>query len=1242
MSAAHPSSPRRPALPAVRISLLSAGRATEYDVSPEGFLIGSVPGCDLRLAGTDLPPVVCLIARVPEGARLRKLSPALGVQVNGKASTGGILSDGDQLTIGASEFRIHIEEVDEEPTQPLAKQQARLEAEVQQLEANQIERERRQAEVILERQELHERQRELAGERAEFAARLRELTEGRAKLEQVRLAMAEQGEELKRKQEDVELVRRELTDLRRQLYEQYRERRDRVTALQDAVTRAARKVQEQKRAVEAESLLSAERRREEESRRSQSDKQQAELDARLAELDREKLGLIEKARELDARAEACLARERALQMEREALARELEEKRRTLEEGDKQYQTDLVRLARQQSALERREQEIDAQFKEYGQLLAQLERERSQQEERARQLEERHRQLNADAEALAAKKAEHEAAATLAAERQATLNRQQQALELQQAALAALRTRLEHDREVLRREEQDVTEQRTRLAEMEAEQERQLQEVQRRLALADEEEQRIAQERAELAPQAAQLAKAAAKLRQTQESLATEDSRLKEQADEQTRTATEQAEQAEVLRVRSAQLAEMQERLVSERLALREREAAMLQAETVRVALQDQLRRRAEELSEKQKAVAEQTRKRDEEFAALEARRVQIESERREAEERLADLTRTAEQQTRELELARTEFAGYEEQTRAALTKQGDELAHRIARLKESGRTVGRVRKALAEEQRRWRVEQADANAASTLARAELETLRLELLELQRRMPELELGAKTASERLRDAGAQLGKHLEEVHGYARQRQDDVETLRARVREEAEQLRQQSRALQTARDEHRLAVAEFRQQIISWQGQMAELRRSLAHDENRLELRQAEVSQAARAVDDTTARLAEQAEHLHDQERIVAAQRGEMDRHLIDMREWYRRKLRDLVTGPAATTPIPAPGERDILALTGDVDPGDRRLGDLLKSLGLVDAETLTALLVEARRQRRTLRQVLLASGHVTLYQMALIEAGNVDALVLGPVRVIDRLRVTPREAVYRVFDPRPERSGFAVLRHLSEEDGKDAVRPDEFRQRFTAAATLRHPNVAATYEVLEVADRPAALQEWATGLSGSEFADLTAVPGVCYRLLCQAALGLQAAHQAGLAHGRLSAATMLLTGEGVLKLCGFGEPSWLAAAIDGAPPAPDAKPEDDLTSLGLIAAIWLSSHFRGKSKPKAAVKPLLGVVERLGADSVDVRFASATALLDDLERLGSEITPNPEAWDRLVRLAREQGEEDAGGFRQSA
>src|SRR4029077_15310003 len=55
---------------------VGSSRPTIYEVGDGGFLVGSVPGCDLRLPGPNLAPVLCLIARQPTGAVLRKLAPA--------------------------------------------------------------------------------------------------------------------------------------------------------------------------------------------------------------------------------------------------------------------------------------------------------------------------------------------------------------------------------------------------------------------------------------------------------------------------------------------------------------------------------------------------------------------------------------------------------------------------------------------------------------------------------------------------------------------------------------------------------------------------------------------------------------------------------------------------------------------------------------------------------------------------------------------------------------------------------------------------------------------------------------------------------------------------------------------------------------------------------------------------------------------------------------------------------------
>ncbi len=119
------------------------------------------------------------------------------------------------------------------------------------------------------------------------------------------------------------------------------------------------------------------------------------------------------------------------------------------------------------------------------------------------------------------------------------------------------------------------------------------------------------------------------------------------------------------------------------------------------------------------------------------------------------------------------------------------------------------------------------------------------------------------------------------------------SLQNRVRAEAERLRDQEAAVNRARAEHRLAVTEFRQQLLEWQGRVADMRRVLADDGTRLERKEAEVTAAAKQVDETAQQLARQAADLQAQERQVVERRSEMERHLHDMREWYRSKLREL-------------------------------------------------------------------------------------------------------------------------------------------------------------------------------------------------------------------------------------------------------------------------------------------------------------------------------------------------------------
>src|SRR5262245_51921794 len=91
--------------PAVRLEVRpAAGPPTTLDVSDLGFLVGSVPGCDLRVPGANLPPVLALITRHADGPHLRRLMPTHPVLLNGRPAASGRLADGDRLTVAGVEL----------------------------------------------------------------------------------------------------------------------------------------------------------------------------------------------------------------------------------------------------------------------------------------------------------------------------------------------------------------------------------------------------------------------------------------------------------------------------------------------------------------------------------------------------------------------------------------------------------------------------------------------------------------------------------------------------------------------------------------------------------------------------------------------------------------------------------------------------------------------------------------------------------------------------------------------------------------------------------------------------------------------------------------------------------------------------------------------------------------------------------------------------------------------------------
>ncbi len=435
------------------------------------------------------------------------------------------------------------------------------------------------------------------------------------------------------------------------------------------------------------------------------------------------------------------------------------------------------------------------------------------------------------------------------------------------------------------------------------------------------------------------------------------------------------------------------------------------------------------------------------------------------------------------------------------------------------------------------------------IANLEIEKLKLaqgidfknEISGISDNIPDLMAGAENCLSRLLGARDLLQEHLREFHDYAKIAREELELLLKESRDQQNRTQDSESKIIKAREEHRLSIASFKQQLIEWQHNLIEIKLALQTGESELERKQAKFETQAQILQQQTDNLSKKEHNLREKEGEVLAQTKEVHRHLDDMRAWYRNKIKDL-SGTISNSLASGYFDNALssLGLSQDnrpqsvpepIEPSDNKLGNQLISLGLVESDTLITLMAEAQKTRKSLRQALLNGGYLTFYQLALIEAGNINGLMIDRFRVIDKLPSTSKEYIFQVFDP--IRKTECLLRHLSESELSDPYHPDEFRQRFSAAINLHHENVASTYEVLEIQGRPAVLVELIQGINQSEWASVHDKPDVWLNLVLQTISGLASIHGAGLVYGPIYQSSLIITGEGCIKWIGVGCPTWL-------------------------------------------------------------------------------------------------------------
>src|SRR2546423_3157409 len=160
-----------------------------------------------------------------------------------------------------------------------------------------------------------------------------------------------------------------------------------------------------------------------------------------------------------------------------------------------------------------------------------------------------------------------------------------------------------------------------------------------------------------------------------------------------------------------------------------------------------------------------------------------------------------------------------------------------------------------------------------------------------------------------------------------------------------------------------------------------------------------------------------------------------------------------------------------------------------------------------------------------------------DATLNGRYTLQERIAIGGMGEVWRASDEVLGRT--VAVKVLKEEYAVDPSFVARFRTEARHVASLSHPGIANVFDYGEVGDTAYLVMELVDGepLSTVLAREGRLDPERTLDIVGQAALALQAAHDAGLVHRDVKPGNLLLRPDGVVKVTDFG----IARAVDAAP-----------------------------------------------------------------------------------------------------
>lgn len=283
---------------------------------------------------------------------------------------------------------------------------------------------------------------------------------------------------------------------------------------------------------------------------------------------------------------------------------------------------------------------------------------------------------------------------------------------------------------------------------------------------------------------------------------------------------------------------------------------------------------------------------------------------------------------------------------------------------------------------------------------------------------------------------------------------------------------------------------------------------------------------------------------------------------------------------------------------------------------------------------------------------------------LGDFRLLRRLGHGGMAHVYLAEQVSLKRN--VAVKVLREEMLSDDVHLRRFEQEAKAAGGLNHPNIVQVYMIGEQDGVHYIAQEYVPGLNLREFLTRSGPPKltVALNLMKQIAAALEAAAEAGIVHRDVKPENILITRKGNLKVTDFGLAQLslpgehlnltqvgmtMGTPLYMSPEQVNGRKVDhrsDIYSLGVTCYHLLggSPPFRGETALSVAVQhvneqpvPLsrqradlpdvvCRLVHKMMEKNPDERYQSASALVDDLEKILAALKDNPTKLARM-RLA---------------